>query len=348
LRRLFLLETENYLTLRAFPSPEHEAVWRDFLGRAEMPSHYDSPEFFLEPWWEGKRPFAILALHDGKVVGSLTGVHETNRAECGLPTRPQICFDRTADKATVAERLVQGLLAEAGRSLAILYSWDPLPSLEQLGFRTRQGEGSVVLDLTLGPETLMKQFHSNRRRNIRFAIEKGLEVSVLTSERDFEEVYALHCAWQQTSRKKIVAKMASLERFKETWGRPENRRVFLVRLNGKLVAADVVRFQPGGLLEAAANFSLGEYLNLKPNDLVVWKIIEWACQEGFTRLSLGGAHSFLRYFGGTVVPIYRHRVDRTFLRQHDLRDALVDVGRTTLSKAPPPVAGVVRRILGKE
>jgi CelD/BcsL family acetyltransferase involved in cellulose biosynthesis len=343
------LQTENnFLILHAFPSPEHEAAWRDFLSRAEMPAHYDTPEFFLEPWWEGKRPFAILALHGGKVVGSLTGNHEKKGVECGLSTRPQICFDPAADQASVAQTLVQGLFAEAGRSLAILCSWEPLPSLKPWGFRTRQEEGCVVLDLTLGPEALMKQFHANRRRNIRFATEKGLEVSILSSTQDFEELYHLHRAWQQTTRKKIVAKLASPERFKQTWSRQENRRVFLVRLNGKLIAADVVRFYRGGLIEAAANFSLGEYLSLKPNDLVVWKIIEWACHEGFRRLSLGGAHSFLRYFGGTVVPTYCHRVDRTLLRQHDLRDTIVDAGRTTLSKAPPPVAGVVRRILGKK
>jgi len=338
----------SYLILHAYPSPEHEAAWRDFLTRAEMPSHYDSPGFFLEPWWEKKRPFAVLALDDDRIVGSLTGVHEGGEVRCGHPTRPQICFDRTADQAAVADILVQGLLAEAGRAnLATVYSWNLLPSLERSGFRSRQMEGDVVLDLTLGADALLKQFHPNRRRNIRFATQKGLEVSLM-SEKDFEEAYQLHCAWQRSSRKKIVAKLASLSAFKQSWGLSENRRVFLVRHDGRLIAADVVRFCPGGLLEAAANFSLDEFLYLKPNDLVVWKIIEWACQQGFTRFSLGAAHPFLRYFGGTVVPIYRYRLDRTWLRRYDLQEAIQVVGRKALTRTPKSVENLVRRLFKKD
>jgi len=340
---------DNCLILHAFPSSEHEAAWRDFLTRVEMPSHYDSPGFFLEPWWGKKRPFAVLALDADKIVGVLTGIHEGDEVRCGHPTRPQISFDRKADQAAVSGILVDGLLAEAGHAkLATVYSWTPLPSLERRGFRSRQMEGDVVLDLTLGPDALLKQFHPNRRRNIRFANQKGLEVSLMAGERDVEEAYQLHCAWQQTSRKKIVAKLASLERFKQAWGLSENRRVFLVRRSGRLIAADVVRFYPGGLLEAAANFSLDEFLYLKPNDLVVWKIIEWACQQGFTRFSLGGAHSFLRYFGGTVVPIYRYRLDRTWLRRYDLREAIQAAGRRALTKTPKPVEKLVRRIFNKD
>jgi len=338
----------TYLILHSYPSPEQEAAWRDFLTRVEMPSHYDSPEFFLEPWWREKRPFGVLALEGDKIVGSLTGIHEAGEVQCGDPTRPQMCFDRTADQAAVADMLVDGLLAEAGRSsLATVYSWNLLPSLERRGFRPRQMEGDVVLDLTLGSDALLKQFHPNRRRNIRFAIQKGLEVSLM-SEKDFEEAYQLHCAWRQTSRKKIVAKLASLSRFKQSWGLSENRQVFLVRHAGRLIAADVVRFYPGGLVEATANFSLDEFLYLKPNDLVVWKMIEWACQQGFTRFSLGAAHSFLRYFGGKVVPIYRYRLDRTWLRRYDLRDAMEAAGRRALTRTPKPVEKLVRRLFKKD
>jgi hypothetical protein len=339
---------DHYLILHANPSPEQEAAWRDFLTRVEMPSHYDSLGFFLEPWWQKMRPFAVLALAGGRIVGSLTGIHAAGEVRCGHPTRPQISFDRTANQDTVADILVEGLMAEASRAkLATIYSWTRLPVLERRGFRTRQMEGDVVLDLTLGSDALLKQFHPNRRRNIRFATQKGLEVSLMSGEKDIEEAYQLHCAWRRTSRKKIVARLASLASFKQSWGLSENRRVFLVRHSGQLIAADVVRFYPGGLLEAAANFSLDQFLYLKPNDLVVWKIIEWACQQGFTRFSLGGAHSFLRYFGGEVVPIYRLRLDRTWLHRYDLREAIEDAGRRALTRTPKPVEKLVRRILGK-
>jgi lipid II:glycine glycyltransferase (peptidoglycan interpeptide bridge formation enzyme) len=252
-----------------------------------------------------------------------------------MPSRPQICFDRKTDPAAVLDVLAQGLLSEAGpANLISLYSWLPLSHLEHYGFRIRQLEGNVVLDLTHGPEKLMKQFHSERRRHIRFAIRQGLEVSQACVPTDLAECYQLYCQWRQTPRKKIEDEQVPFSTFEQAWSLTENRRAFLVRLNGKVIAADVVRFCSGGLLEAAGNFSADEFLRLRPNDLVIWRIIEWACKEGFTRLSLGGAHLFLRHFGGALVPIYRHRLDRTWLRRYNMREAIVDFGRKVWHKAP--------------
>jgi hypothetical protein len=87
---------------------------------------------------------------------------------------------------------------------------------------------------------------------------------------------------------------------------------------------------------------------LKPNDLLQWKGIEWASTQGLRRHSLGGAHPFLTRFGGTVIPVIRYRIDRTLLRKHDLREAVLRIARTKLSQMPPSVQEKVRRALGKK
>lgn len=114
-----------------------------------------------------------------------------------------------------------------------------------------------------------------------------------------------------------------------------------------MIASSAVRFYPGGLVEAASNCSLDEYLHLHPNDLLLWKTMEWACVNGFPKISLGGAHPFLRKWGGIVVPIHRYRMDRTWLRRHDVRETVRDFGRKSLHRMPPPVEKAVRRLLGK-
>jgi hypothetical protein len=38
-----------------------------------------------------------------------------------------------------------------------------MPGLTRWGFRKRQEEGSVVLDLSLGPDALFRNFSANRR-----------------------------------------------------------------------------------------------------------------------------------------------------------------------------------------
>jgi hypothetical protein len=59
---------------------------------------------------------------------------------------------------------------------------------------------------------------------------------------------------------------------------------------------------------------------------------------------LGRAHSFLRYCGGTVIPIHRCRIDRTWIRRHDLRETILNLAHRTARRMPTPVENAVRRL----
>jgi hypothetical protein len=139
----------------------------------------------------------------------------------------------------------------------------------------------------------------------------------------------------------------SFESFEKTVNLRSNRRLFLASFSGKVIAINIFRFCPGGLFESAANSSLDQFMHLKPNDLLQWKGIQWACAQGLRRHSLGGTHEFLLRFGGTVVPILRYRLDRTLFRRHDLKESLAAKARSLLRSAPSGVGQTVRRLLGK-
>jgi len=338
----------TFLILREFPNSELERSWRECLTRVELPAHYNAPEYFLSPFWQGKRPFAILALQGSRVVGILTGIHDGKDLNCGLQSRPQICIDKTLEQAAVEQALAKGLLEEAdGESLLNVYSWMLLESFQGLGFRHRQLEGNVVLDLTIGAERLFNGLHRNRRRDVRLAIRNGMEVSEASNQEDLLEYYDVYVKWHQTERKKIVSELRPLESFLQERAVTDNSRLFVARYKGTIVAGITVRFFPGGLVQYASNCSLDEFMRLLPNDLLVWKMVEWACSNGFQKLSMGGAHRFLKKWGGTVVPIHRYRIDRTWLRRFDLREAILDFGRDSLHRMPTPIEKTVRRILGK-
>jgi hypothetical protein len=309
------------LVLHDYPKQNVEKLWRDFLKRIDSPAHYDAPEYFLEPYWAGKRPFAVLALDRGRVIGVLTGLHGKNEVACGVPSRPQIQVDpNAAPEATGL--LVEGLLEEAqNEALITVFSWGDaaLPGFEQAGFHGRELEGDVVLDLSLGSDALFRQFHENRKRNIRSAIKNGVEVSESRTEEDLAGYWSVYSTWRQTKRKKIVHNH-SFRTIEQVHGLPRNHLRFLARFQGKVIAATGLRFLSGGLVEYANNCSLDEFMHLRPNDLILWKTIQWACEQGFTKYSMGGAHPFLRKSGGTVVPIYRYRLDRSFLQHHSFRE----------------------------
>jgi hypothetical protein len=211
--------------------------WREFLTRADFAAHYVSPEYFREPFFRDKQPFVILAWQGDRIVAALSGVHEGQQLTCGLMSRPQISLDNTADLAAVSDALVTGLLNEAGsEKLITVYSWIPLDTLSTYGYRCKQEEGVVMLDLTKGPDELFKQFAQSRRTDIRNAIKRGMEVVIAETHEEFKAYYEIYADWCR--RKKITPHSFAV--IEEASNLP-NRRVFLVRYEGNFIAATIIR-----------------------------------------------------------------------------------------------------------
>jgi hypothetical protein len=175
----------------------------------------------------------------------------------------------------------------------------------------------------------------------------GVQVSEVCTPVDIAESFAVYCKWRQTKRKKIEWEEMSFLVFEQAYRLRTNRIAFLARHAGAPIAVLSLRFYQGGLIEASGIHSVDEYLHLYPNELLHWRAIEWACEKGFRRYSFGAAHTFLRRFGGEVTPIYRHRLDRTWLRRHDMREKFADWGRWCLKRMPKRIEQKTRRILGK-
>jgi hypothetical protein len=318
-----------------------EERWREFLAGADLASHYVSPEYFREPFFRDKRPFVVLSWQGERVVAALSGIHEQRQLICGLRSRPQICFDNTVDLAAASDALVAGLFEEAqSDNLISFHSWVPLNTLSKYGYRCKQEPGVVMLDLTKGPDELFKQFAGTRRTDIRNAIKRGLEVVIASTRDEFKAYYEIYVEW---CRQKKLAP-SSFEVMEEALTLP-SRRLFLARYEGKTIAATMIRLYPGAMIEYAANCSLVEYLKLRPNDLLQWRVVEWACAEGYKRYCLGGAHLFLRRMGGSIAPVYRYRIDRTWLHRHDVKEALEKSGRTMFNALPGSLRTLVRRAI---
>lgn len=332
----------NWTNLHEFPNPDIEKSWRECLERSDFAAHYVSPEYFHEPFFRDKQPFAVLAWQDNAVVGVLTGMHEGAQVLSGQKSRPQCCFDRSTDPMKAAECLAEGLLEEASAAkLVTVYCWSPADGFMSAGFRREDQEGVVVLDLSKGPEALLKDFSSNRRTNVRSAIKRGVEVFQASTREDFRDYYDVYAKW--CARKQQVR--VPFETFQEALLLRNNRRLFLARYEGKVVAGVIIRLHPKGMIEYAANSSLEENLKVKPNDVLHWRVIEWACAEGYTRYNLAGAHLFLRKMGGTILPVYRYRYDRTWLRRHELKDSLGQSGRKIFESLPAGIQKQVRKAI---
>ena len=334
------------LLLRKFPDAPIERLWREFLNRVDCPAHYDSPDYFLEPYWKDENPFAVLLFRDHRAVGALTGLDQGWQMMSGRASRPQICVAKDEDTHLLTQALADALTAYfPNAKLFTVYGWSTvaLPGLADRGFRQVPLEGDVVLDLGPGAKAIFNTL-TKCRRNIRTAIRNGIEVTEATTEEDVEAYWRLYLSWKQTDRKKIhhnreYAMLAAVQQMRN------NHRRFLARYKGEVIAATGVRFYPGGLVEYANNCSRDEYLPLRPNDLLMWRVIEWACEQGFPRLSMGGAHTFLRKWSDTVIPIHRYRLDRTFLHSVELKEEAAAQVRKLTRRLPAPVQGALKSLL---
>ena len=200
-----------------------------------------------------------------------------------------------------------------------------------------------MLDLSRGPEALFRRFSENKRTNIKKAIKFGVSVEPAKSPDEISAYYAICADW---SRRKALPTPGQDE-FQQTFALTGNRVLFLARYEGKIIAGVVIRFFPHGVMEYAANSSLESALRLRPNDLLHWRAIEWGCAAGMAKYSLGGAHLFLRKFGGQLVPTTRHRLDLSLLRRHALGDWTTEKAEAARPMIPDRVLSLGRSLRGR-
>jgi hypothetical protein len=333
----------SYDILDRRPADLIEARWRACLADADFPTHYTAPEYFLEPAFRNKGPFAILSLSGDEVTAVLTGTNDGAYVQSGLSVRPQIVFSRRADRVRAMTNLVDGLLVEAASAkLLDLFVWSDIATPVGPRFRKKQYEGVAMLDLSRGPDALFRKFSENKRRNIKRAIKYGVSVEPASDPAKVSAYYPVFVEW---SRRKGLPTPAEDE-FHQTMALRNNRLLLLARYEGKIIAGIVIRFFPHGMMEYAANSSLQNALHLRPNDLLHWRAIEWGCREGMTHYSLGGAHLFLRKFGGEILPTTRHRLDLSISRRFAIGDWIADRAEQARPLIPGRLATAVRSLRG--
>ena len=340
-RRLHL----NFKIIDRYPDPELESAWRDCLANSDEASHYASPELFNEPFFRDRQLFAILAMEGPRIDGVLTGMSGGGRGECGLPVRPQICRRRAADFDRVGEAFVSGIesLDDRRNELLTVFSWERIPAFERHGFRIRENApGVLVLDLTVGSEAIFSQFSETRRNEVRRAMRAGVSVAEMSIEADIDGYYAIYKDW--CAFKGLPAQPYEMQRSALSL---KNRLVLVAKTENRIIGASIFRFQHGGLMEYAANVSRREETKARQNGLLLWRGIEWGCAQGIRALSLGGAHFFLRTFGGQLLPTYRYRLDRSIFRRHDVREGLRTALTGLFRKLPDSIQAYVRRAASK-
>lgn len=307
--------------VRAYPEALIERRWRQFLRRSSLASHFVSPEYFIDPRIQGKKPFAILAGRTEQVEGCLTAWHEGSRVISGFAAHPQLLVLDSSERHLVEAALVNALLKEAkDASLVTVFSWSKVRAFEDMNFWVRENNATFVLDLSLPEERLFRNLDGKRRNGIRSAMKGGIEVR----EAGAGDLTKFHEVLKATHERLGLEAPLSIEIIL----RPEtNRKLLVAFYQGACIAGTIVRYESSGLAEYSENASLPEFWRLHPNDLLLWEAARWAKRIGCTAMNLGGHNLFKKQFGGTLVPIFQMSQDFSWCRWRHARERIETLGR---------------------
>jgi hypothetical protein len=331
------------------PDSSLRSRWDESLAKMPLATHYVTPNYFTDPYVPGQR-FAVLAVQNsGSVAAVLTGMIDEERIVSGMFSRPQLVFGEGIDRNDTALALRTGVSEIAGDSTSRidLHSWQEIPSLVGEGMQMRRSSSEtsvVVLDLSKGSDAIFAGFSQTRRNEIRRALRQRIvEVKELETDEEIAELYEIYSDWN--SRKGNDSE--TLEKMLIAASQRKNRRIFIAKVNGKVIAGSFYRYCAGGMVEYAANFSMQEFQKFRPNDLIGWHAIQWACNTGCSYFSMGGSHLFLRRFGGKVWETFRYTQDNRPLTFHSFKKNAHEIGAAAFRRLPANVRQSVRRALAR-
>ena len=173
------------------------------------------------------------------------------------------------------------------------------------------------LDLMQTEQRICSTLRDSTKRNIKKANQKGLHVTIDNSRESVKEYYKLNCV----TRKKHGLPPQPYYFFNKIYEHIISRKkgcVVLAEYHKKVVAGAVFfHFHNQAIFKYGS--SDPRYLYLRPNNLVLWKAIQWYCQNevktlnfGRTELKNKGLIQFKRGWGATeeILNYYKYDVKK--------------------------------------
>lgn len=202
----------------------------------------------------------------------------------------------------------------------------------------------MLLDFPDSSEALMKSFRSKLRNKIKIPVKGGLNTIIggLELLDDFYHVFSINMRdlGSPVHAKRLVKNV--LEGFSH------NARIILVQKDKIPVAGSVVV----GFKETLQNpwaSALRKYSSLRPNTLLYWSMLEYACDNGFSRFDFGrsssgeGTYKFKEQWGAKPLPLFWYYIslDGKPFPIHSSEKSKFDKAIRVWQKLPIPVSNLL-------
>ncbi len=298
-----------------------ETRWREFITAHPQARIFHTPEMYqVFARAQGYHPTLWAAVEGTSVRALFLPVLVTLKGGFlrRLTTRAiaygSVLYEPGAKGETALRELLQAYV-RANRRTALFTELRNLsdlseiqPLLASLGFHF-EPHLNYLIDLARSPDDLLASIGKRTRKNIRRAIRRGdVTIDELTTREGITRSYAL---LQQTyANARVPLSDASLfEAAFEILAPRGMLRVTLAQVEAQDVGAslellykDVIYGWYGGVDRAFNRYS--------PNELLMWRILEWGAAHGYRCYDFGGAgkpdqpygvRDFKAKFGGTLV-----------------------------------------------
>jgi hypothetical protein len=285
------LSTETYSILEN----QQRDIWDSFLDTNSIGNLWQTIDYgiFAKKMHPYMRTTRLVAMRDGGIEGIVQGVFSK---WLGFGTVMNIregplLSTITRDKLGVLRSIILALeeIGVKNRVMKIKIEWpckwgcaDLFSSMEYEHVGT---DIAYAVDLSGGAEDLWKRINGNKRRNIRKAVAKGVEISETSSFEAIEEFYSLFFDLA----KRHNFSPAKLSWFQTIWksrGQKDFSKIFFARYQDNTVSSVFVTTHAKTIYALGWGY-LGTALEVRPNDLLHWKIMEWGCKRGFLRYHMG-------------------------------------------------------------
>jgi len=163
--------------------------------------------------------------------------------------------------------------------------WEFVEILRGRGYKLTGKINEYIVDVNKPAEKLWQCIHHNKRRNIKKAMKEGVQIVQSSHQQDVPLFYKL----LKASSKRRGFPIYPFSWFETIWNlcaSNSTAQMFFAKWKGKTLAG-VFTVRHGKTLYAVAAGSLSEGWKVRPNDLLHWKVMEWACNQRMHKYHMG-------------------------------------------------------------
>lgn len=277
--------------------PIRKDVWSEFVQNHPFGTIFHTPQMFeLYRTTAKQEPMVVNIEKNGQIEGLILAVIQWNGIKLTKPlTARSIIIGGPLAKDN-DPMIIRELMDRYERLLPkyVVYSeirpvYDIREIMDErvvndLTKWKRVGHYNLVLRTDKSEEVLWDGMHKERRRNVGHAENVGLRFEEIKSDEGRRQVISL---LQRTYRRKHVP-MADKSLFENLMNSmPKYVHFFAAYQNEEMIAGQI-RLGYKDLLYAWYAGSDERYFKLRPNDFLMWNVIKWAHEQGYTWFDFGG------------------------------------------------------------